>query len=81
MVHQGVSQNMPQLIIRQWRHHIYREFADGMDKLYAVTQQTDAPIGIGTRRTILQITLYGATDVSQLGAYLMVTPRHQVDFQ
>ena len=52
-----------------------------MYKAHKARMQANASVGIGTGRTVLQISLNGTSHFCQLTAYLMMPPRFQVYFQ
>ena len=52
-----------------------------MDKRDAPRVKRDAAVGVGTRRTIFQITLDGTANVGQLTAHLVVAARVKIDLQ
>ena len=52
-----------------------------MYKAHKARMQANASVGIGTGRTVLQISLNGTSHFCLLTAYLMMPPRFQVYFQ
>ena len=76
-----ITDSMPECVVRQRRLYADVLLRDRMDKLDTVAQQADAAVWIGTRRTILQVALYGTVHIGQLAADLMMAARHEIDFQ
>lgn len=60
---------------------IYGLFRDGVDELYAASQQRDAAVGVTAARTVFQVALYRCSGKGQLCAYLVLAPGEQFHFE
>ena len=55
-------------------------FRNGMDEIYGMGTEADAAIGVAALGTILEVAPDRQTDVCELAANLMVSPRVEIHF-
>ena len=60
---------------------VHRGLLYRVDEPYVPGVKADTPVRIGTRRTVLEVTLDWAADMAELAAYLMMTSCKQFDLE
>lgn len=77
-----ILKTLPQrLVLGEGGCHLYQLLADGMDEGDLPGMQRNAASRIGTRETVFQISLDGATHGGQLATDLMMPARLEIDFE
>ena len=67
-----MRERLPQPVFRKWRRNAYFLLADRMHETHEATEKRDASIRIGALRSILQVSLDGASYFRELATYLMM---------